>query len=230
MRIATWNIERLKHKDKIDEIKSLCQDIKADIMVLTEADKRLQLDYKYCIETLPAKDINPELYRDTENRVSIYTDYPVIRRYDTYDKYTALCVELETEQGNLLVYGTIMGNFGNREKSYMPDLEKQMEDVRRLSALGSICIAGDYNCSFSDNYYFVTDGRNLVRNTFEECGISILTEMQPQCIDHIAVSDSFVGNAVVNVSEWNMEKTLSDHKGIMTEIACDYQITRGIYE
>ena len=199
-------------------------------MVLTEADKRLQLDYKYCIEAPPAKDINPELYRDTENRVSIYTDYPVIRRYDTYDKYTALCVELETEQGNLLVYGTIMGNFGNREKSYMPDLEKQMEDVRRLSALGSICIAGDYNCSFSDNYYFVTDGRNLVRNTFEECGISILTEMQLQCIDHIAVSDSFAGNAVVNVSEWNMEKTLSDHKGILTEIACDYQTTRGIYE
>lgn len=229
MRIATWNIERLKHKDSIDEMKTLCQDAKADIMVLTEADSRLHLDYKNCIETPPAKEIVPSLYKETENRVAIYTDYAVVCQHNTYDRYTALCVELETEQGNLLVYGTIMGNFGNREKSYMPDLEKQMEDVRRLSALGSICIAGDYNCSFSDNYYFVTDGRNLVRNTFEECGISILTEMQPQCIDHIAVSDSFVGNAVVNVSEWNMEKTLSDYKGILTEIDFDYQITRGIY-
>ncbi len=218
MRIATWNIERIKHKDKLDMMKRLCQDAKADILVLTEADNRFRLDYVNCVETPQAKEIIPSLYKETENRVTIYTNYPIVCEHDTYDRYTALCIEVDTGYGNLLVYGTIMGIFGNREKSYMPDLKKQMNDIRRLSAMGNICVMGDYNCSFSDNYYFVTDGRELVKGTFAECGISIITEGQPQCIDHIAVSDSYVGNARIKVSEWNMEKVLSDHKGIVAEL------------
>ena len=85
MRIATWNVERLKHIDQIDMMQSLCRDVAADILVLTETDSRIHPDYKYCIETPKAKDIIPGLYKDTENRVSIYTDYPIIRQYDTYD-------------------------------------------------------------------------------------------------------------------------------------------------
>ena len=32
-----------------------------------------------------------------------------------------------------------------------------------------------------------------------------------------AVSQDFIGIANVNVSEWNLEKSLSDHKGIVAE-------------
>lgn len=141
MRIATWNVERLKHFDQINTMQSLCRDAAANILVLTETDSRIHLDYKYCIETHKVKDIILGLYKDTENRVSIYTDYPIIRQYDTYDPYTAICAEIETDKGNLLVYGTIMGIFGNREKSYKSDLEMQMKDVRRLSENGSLLLA-----------------------------------------------------------------------------------------
>ena len=41
MKIATWNVERLKHKKQLDQIQGLCNSIKADILVLTETDKRL---------------------------------------------------------------------------------------------------------------------------------------------------------------------------------------------
>ncbi len=34
----------------------------------------------------------------------------------------------------------------------------------------------------------------------------------------VAVSQDFIGIANVNVSDWNLEKSLSDHKGIVTEI------------
>ena len=33
-----------------------------------------------------------------------------------------------------------------------------------------------------------------------------------------AVSQDFIGIANVNVAEWKLEKSLSDHKGIVTEI------------
>ena len=38
-------------------------------------------------------------------------------------------------------------------------------------------------------------------------------------IDHIAVSDSFMlGHRVTGINEWNYDKTLSDHKGIVVQI------------
>lgn len=61
-------------------------------------------------------------------------------------------------------------------------------------------------------------GRNLVQQTFLDCGIDILTQAVPECIDHIAVSKGFAGETVT-VTEWNKDKSLSDHKGIVVEIS-----------
>jgi endonuclease/exonuclease/phosphatase family metal-dependent hydrolase len=218
MKIATWNVERLKHKSDLDKILECCETANADIFVLTETDSRIRLPYPHCHCTLPASEKMSELYMDTENRVSIYTKYRFVRQHETYDKYTAVCIELETERGNLFVYGTIMGIFGNRDASYMVDLEKQMEDVMRLSEKGNMCIIGDFNCSFADNYYFTQKGRNAMLQTFSRCGISILTGKREECIDHIAVSNAFVNQARTEVTEWNYDKALSDHKGIVVDI------------
>ena len=50
MKIATWNVERLRHKKQLDQIQGLCDGIHADILVLTETDKRLHPDYAFCCE------------------------------------------------------------------------------------------------------------------------------------------------------------------------------------
>jgi hypothetical protein len=160
----------------------------------------------------------PYLYEDTETQVTVYTRYRISNTFDTYGTYTAVCVELETDRGPLIVYGTIMGIFGNRDKSYLPDVKKQMQDVMRLSEKGDVCVIGDYNCSFGDNYYFTNDVRDLVESTFYDAGISIMTKEQPECVDHIAISDSFVEESKVSVTEWNQDKGLSDHKGICVEL------------
>ena len=132
--------------------------------------------------------------------------------------YTCVCVELLTDRGNLLVYGTIMGIFGNREASFNQDLEIQMNDIRRLSMEShSLCVTGDFNLSFGDNYYYTKFGRNLVQQTFRNCEIEILTQDVPECIDHIAVSKRFAGERAA-VVEWNKDKSRSDHKGIVVEI------------
>lgn len=170
MRIATWNVERLKHKKEID-------------------------------------------------RISIYTNYKFVCEHTTFDRNKALCVELETDQGDLIVYGTIIGIYGNRHPDFRRDLLMQVEDWKHLSANGTnICVCGDFNCSFGDNYYYTQFARETITSVFSESHIELLTKDRSQCIDHIAVSKRFVAGLEVRLWEWNLDKCLSDHKGIVVEI------------
>lgn len=218
MKIATWNIERLKHKRDLANIMRNCEETQADILVLTETDAQAYPDYPYCFQTLQLSDIQPDYYKPTENRVSIFTRYKVVRQLPTYDEYTALCVELETECGKLLVYGTIIGIYGNRNPNFVTDLARQIEDIQRLSALGKICVLGDYNLSFCDNYYYTKQGRADILQCFSDNKIALLTKDRPECIDHIAISEIFVRGAAVRTDEWNYDKALSDHKGIVVSL------------
>ena len=154
MKIATWNIECLRHKSQLDSIIRHCEELSADILVLTETDSHVNLKYNHCFQTPKLVEIEPDYYKPTENRVSIYTNYDAVLQHQTYDKYTALCVELSTERGNLLVYGTIIGIYGNRHKNFAEDLTCQLADIERLTADNkSVCMCGDFNCSFADHYY-----------------------------------------------------------------------------
>ena len=203
----------MKHGKNAAQILNECERIAADILVLTETDERISPDYNYVFHTGNLQDIAADFYMPTERRVSIYTNYPCVTQHETYDAYTAACVELATELGNLLVYGTIMGLFGNRNQNYREDLRRQIDDFRRLSMLGNFCIAGDFNCSFGDNYYFTKEGRGLLLNCFAENKLSLLTEKVGENVDHIAISESFYRGGVV-IEEWNQNRALSDHKGI----------------
>ena len=218
MRIATWNIERLKHYRSLDIILQECRNVHADIFVLTETDSQATLDFSYQIHTPPLAEIASGLYRDTERRVSIFSRYRCIRQYETYDPYTSLCVELETEHGPLLVYGTIIGILGNRDPVFLSDLKKQADDIRWLASQAhNICFVGDLNTSFADNYYFTIEGRKALLQVFTDTDLQLLTGDQLECVDHIAVSRRFVGDGDVLVDEWNLGKALSDHKGIVVE-------------
>lgn len=215
LRIATWNIERLRHKKFLEQILLACEQTQADILVLTETDHRVSLDYPYSFHTPPLTDLQPVFYNPTENRVSIYTNYPCIRQHKTCDEYTTLCVELETPKGRLLVYGTIIGIYGNRHPSFQQSLTQQLDDIKRLSAGGTpVCICGDFNCSFSDGYYFTKQSRETLLRTFSDYDIDLLTKNEAKCIDHIAVSKRFISNSGIQIAEWNQDKLLSDHKGI----------------
>jgi len=37
-------------------------------------------------------------------------------------------------------------------------------------------------------------------------------------IDHIAISEGFISNMETEIGEWNLDKKLSDHKGIYVEL------------
>lgn len=215
MKIATWNVERLKHYHQLDQIQEICDKANADILVLTETDRRLHPHDPYCFQTPAPSDTSAVSYRNTESRVAIFTRYRCIRQYSTFDPHTSICVELETPKGNLLVYGTIIGIYGNRHPSFQQDLLEQLKDFSRLSKCGDgFCVCGDFNCSFLDNYYFTEKGRARLLRAFEENKLSILTAGQAECVDHIAVSNRILGGLPVMIEEWNLDKQLSDHKGI----------------
>lgn len=215
MKIATWNIERLKHYSKIDEIEFQIKKLNADILVLTETDERISyLNFKNRIDSSKPLVSESIKYKNTENRISIFSNYEVLKIIETYDKYTSLCVEFKTELGNLIVYGTIMGVFGNRNSNFNIDLAKQIEDFEKLAKKGNLCVIGDYNISFSDNYYFTKLGRDELNKCFEKNNLELLSRNQSKCIDHIAITNSFVGKRKIQIIEWNDSYSLSDHKGI----------------
>ncbi|MDR0862617.1 MAG: endonuclease/exonuclease/phosphatase family protein [Oscillospiraceae bacterium] len=219
MKIATWNIERLRHRARLGIIETLCEQANADILVLTETDASVKLNYKYCYKTPFLRELAPKAYTPMENRVSIYTNYKCKTRHATFDKQTALCVELETERGNLLVYGTTIGIYGNRHRGFAEELAKQLVDIKRLSSDNqNLCVCGDFNCSFADSYYYTKSARRAITESFSENNLALLTKNRPECIDHIAVSYKFVADSAVQIEEWNTDKKLSDHKGIIVSL------------
>ncbi len=218
MRIATWNVERLKHRRELPQMAEICNKVSADIFVLTETDSALDLDFKACVRTSPPID-GAVKYRGTEYRVAIFTNYEVVKQHETFNSHRAVCTELLTEYGKLLVYGVVIGIYGNRHLSFSEDLPRILNDVERLAGDGtSLCVCGDYNISFSDNYYFTKAGRDSLEEVLATNNLELLTRNQPECIDHIALSRGFLGNMAVTLEEWNHDKKLSDHKGISVEV------------
>ena len=62
------------------------------------------------------------------------------------------------------------------------------------------------------------NGRNELNNLFSECDLILLTRDKTECIDHIAISENFTTNQETEIGEWNLDKKLSDHKGIYVEL------------
>jgi endonuclease/exonuclease/phosphatase family metal-dependent hydrolase len=221
MKIATWNIQRLEHKRELAEMKKLCVQACADVFVLTESDTQFALDYKSCLRTSLPTDTERSIYKSSERRVEIYSNYEIVSQHETFDEQTAVCAELLTERGSLLVYGVIIGVQGSRDSGFKADLPRILDDIERLACMGKpICVCGDFNITFSDNYnyYYTKAGRTALEESFKTNNLLLLTRNQPQCIDHIAISRGFVGDADVRVEEWNHNKKLSDHKGICVEL------------
>ncbi len=135
-------------------------------------------------------------------------------KISTFNQQTAICEVLDTPKGNIAVYATIIGIYGNRHPNFKTDLDLQLQDYKRIENQYPICIAGDFNISFGDNYYFTKDGRDRLNAAFGELGLVNLTENIPNNIDHVVISEEMVGSAGIGIETWNLDKKLSDHIGV----------------
>ena len=221
MKIATWNLERpTKNGHKTSAILQYLHKLNADILVLTETNDCIDLGNEY--KFFHTENFLGPFYKQGDRQVSIFSKYPITRHLSTFRADTSLCVEISTPFGNLIIYGTIIGNFGNRGDQFKLDLLKQLSDFETIGTKIIFCIIGDLNISFSDNYYFTKDGREKLRNVFELLGMKIMTEQIKNNVDHIILTKNFFINRKITSGFWNdkenKKERLSDHKGVYVEI------------
>lgn len=213
MRIATWNLQRLE-KRKNQLILDQLIDINADILVLTETNAIIQLDNYTCISTdlLPANFDNIK-YRTGENRVSILTKYKATTRHQTYDRFTAVCTDIETSFGSLTVYGSIIGVFGNRQPRFNNDLKGQLAYFMTIFPKRQVCLAGDLNITFSGQPWPSNKARQALVEAFNALELTNTTSNIADTVDHIVLSNEFLKNKQLKIDTWNEDKKLSDHVG-----------------
>lgn len=219
MKIVTWNVERLQ-KNKNEEIKSKLYEFGADIIVLTETSSILNIGKNYnCVstETLTENYDNVN-YKVGENRTTIWTKYNFVNHNKTFDKFTSVCSEIETEFGILKVYGTIIGIFGGIGKRFESDLIGQLKDFENFETEKSNCIIGDLNVYFSGYAYPSHYARNILNETFEKLKMKNLTSEITENVDHIIISKEFMKNKKTKIETWNLDKKMSDHIGICLTI------------
>ena len=215
LKIATWNLKRPRHSSArnlkiIEELRK----VNADILVLTETNSIINPGSEYQqVSTTALSKSNSTYYGEGEVRTTIWSKSAATQQAITYDPDTSVCILFPTALGELNVYGTVIGVFGNRNPSFLVDLRKQISDWKHLAKNG-ICVVGDFNLSFADSYYFTKVGRQLITDCFEELKIKNLTHDIKNNIDHIAISESFVNGAKFDTGIWNEGKKLSDHQGV----------------
>ena len=219
MKILTWNVERLK-KFKNQNLINIINSYDADIIVLTETSSEIDLNNNYnCVSTTELP-LNHDgiVYKANENRTTIWTKYEVINQTETFDNYTSICAQVKTEFGNLNIYATIIGVFGGKGERFKNDLKLHLDDFQKLNSNEMNCIIGDLNTTFSGFTYPSNDARNTLNETFESLKMKNLTAEIPNNVDHIILSEAFLGNKIIETQIWNLDKKLSDHIGICIAI------------
>ena len=220
MKIATWNVARpTKNSKRIPEILDHIKNVDADILVLTETNDFLDLGNSYnCFySSKPEEDI----FKEGEKRIAIYSKYPAIGPIETFRSDTSICINFDTPIRHIAVYGTIIGNTGNKSKDFIIDLNAQLNDFDRIGKTNNLCICGDLNTSFSDNYYFTNEGRDKLNKAFETLELLNLTAGIHENIDHIILPKKLIDNKNIVNGKWNkpVDKKLSDHMGVFVIIS-----------
>lgn len=214
MKIATWNLERLI-KNKNEALLAKIKEIDADIFVLTETNEAIGLEGYNSVSTEKLDKRQDGIdYKKGENRVSIWTKYPIIKTYETYDCFTGVCADLQTPQGVLTVYGTIIGVFANKQPRFGEDLFGQVADFNRIFPGRQVCIIGDLNIMFSGFAYPSHKARNTMNEACSKFELLNTTAELPKNVDHIILSTSFLKDRAYENETWNEDERLSDHKGV----------------
>jgi endonuclease/exonuclease/phosphatase family metal-dependent hydrolase len=236
LKIATWNLARptISNNRKNTAILGALRKVDADIVVLTETNSCINLQhdgYPTCFSTtclFQSLAVDGGEYKQGENRVTIWSTLPGRRRIDMCNSHSAICAEISTAVGKLNVYGTIIGIYGKNRGRYEPklpgtdfeiSLEVQLSDWKRLSRLGDLCIAGDFNQCFGKGPYFTERHRQRILKSLEELEMDVPTVELPNNIDQIAISRSFLNSfRVTGAPEtWHdniADKKTTDHQGV----------------
>lgn len=221
MKILSWNLERPKKNQltKINQIQDLVKKENADIIIVTESNVCIDFGQKYFAlhtDTLPSFHDNQN-YFEGENRVSIFSKFPFKKQIPTYDSFTSVCGLVETNFGDLNIYGSIIGSFGGKGFHFENDLEQQKKDIENLK--GNICFSGDFNISFSGWKY---PSQKLIEKTkdfFSNQNLEIITKDNKDSATHTVINKEFLKNKICTTKMIEIDRKISDHNLIICEIS-----------
>lgn len=256
LRIATWNLGRPGPSgvERNAAIVAKMAEINADIWILTETHVCISPGDSYNSWSSPA---NPPLFRPGERATMIWSRLPLRRTLPTfpgmalredaadpiYPSYAvlgeyaspAICAEVATPIGPLLVYGTIItwaNDKGPREISKYEEEQRwsvplYSDDWARLAAEDTLCVAGDFNARLRVH----TDGfggetkitRELLNAALQRSSLVATTGSLDYCIDHICLSATWAERAG-KPQQWQAtyesdNRPVSDHKGSFVDIS-----------
>ncbi len=222
MKLSLWNLMRPNSKTVsrnsifLDTLTS----IDPDIIILTETNSIINPGNQYnTISSTPLPELYENIqYQPGENRVTIYSKYPILKQIPTADCYSSVCAEIATPYGPLVIYGTIIGSLGGLLDPFKSDLEKQTADIMQISKLGNICFCGDLNISFSGRTYPSKIVQQKVSNLFDQLSLTNKTKDYHDSALHTVFSTSFLENRNAIPDIQHFDKKITDHSLITVTI------------
>lgn len=235
MRIATWNVayglgtfvnqQRLAQMLRVD----------ADVWILTETHDSLSLQRHGYVPTYSAQrplgDGTSRNVIDGSRWVTVWSRSPVRRRLALADASRTVGCVIDTEAGDLVVYGTVLPWYNDTETAGMDvALATQRREWKLLTAENQhACVAGDFNVNLGGpHYYGSKKSKAAVAAALSEAGLTAITdfshtpEREYGLIDHIAFSTQLAKEAAL-VAVWpgrsDAGKVLSDHPGVATDVS-----------
>jgi len=221
MKILSWNIERPNKNQltKINQVQNLIKNENADIIIVTESNRIIDFGQEYSAlhtDSLPSFHDNQKYY-EGENRVSLYSKFSFKKQISTYDSFTAVCGLTETNFGELVIYGSVIGSFGGKGFHFENDLEQQKKDIQNLQ--GNICYSGDFNISFSGWKY---PNKKVIEETkefFNAQNLEIITENNKDSAIHTVLNKDFLKDKIYTTKKIEIDRKISDHNLIICEIS-----------
>lgn len=222
MKIINWNVGR-PTTNKVKSITENLIELNADIVVLTETNCSIDLgsSYNYFSTDFIEQDFERQnliKYKNRERRASIYSKYPILKTYITYDKFTSICVDIDTPLGIITFYATIIGVFGGLNPRFTDDLTSQIQDFEKLLKGKNAYVIGDYNITTSGRVYPSNIARETCNSVLLNHQLINLTASIPNNVDQISISQQLVQESQLTIETWNLDKKLSDHIGIMVSL------------
>jgi len=240
MRIANWNLERpqVGQGAKLEGLVEQMAVVDADVWIFTESSEVVALGVDHV--GAHSKHIADYIgHTEREVRSSIWSRYPIIQEIETHDPETAVCVELDTPMGSLIVYATIIPyhNAGTKypyrymlgeiEGLRQWELHSQSIDthaadwqrIREWFPDSHICVGGDFNQNRDGQRWYGTKAvREQMTKGLESTHLKCVTEEDFRAngklttranIDHICL-DYELADRVQYTGAWEAGK---DAKG-----------------
>jgi endonuclease/exonuclease/phosphatase family metal-dependent hydrolase len=228
LRIATWNLDHASNDKRPIELQVkqiLC--IKPDVLILTETCEEVDLTpHEFtCFQSLKNE------YGKFYSVVHLSPRIKSPERLTTYDETTAVCVQVNSSLGRMIIYATVIayhGDLGPKKESpawveHYKAIRGQDRDwtklLRECDGKLPLIVAGDFNQTRdgSSRTYGTRAGRELLgaalsRNhltclTTEDFGAKGKLQVDPSKgwarnnVDHICVTDGAF--RIVQVGAWD---------------------------